>query len=281
MIYIPDSELDRFLLEDVMFGDLTSRSLGLNSQEGEIRYISRRDTVASGVSVVARILQKLGLNIHHSVKDGQRIAAQEEMISARGYAEALHQGWKVSQNILEWCCGVAQATSSMLDIARKSNAGIQIACTRKSIPGARLLASQAVLDGGGILHRCGTAETILVFANHRRFLPQPFDWEKHIAALKLRAPEKKIIVEADSLDEALCAISAHPDIVQLDKFLPVQIEKCLKFAEEVEYHGLFAAAGGIHSDNVHEYAATGIPLLVTSSPYYAKPADIHVLMHPD
>ena len=69
--------------------------------------------------------------------------------------------WKVVQNVLEWTCGVAHSTAQMVAKARSINPNIQIACTRKSIPGTRLLSTAAILDGGAIIHRAGTAETIL------------------------------------------------------------------------------------------------------------------------
>lgn len=280
MIYIPDSEIERFLLEDIALGDLTTRSLKLTECCGTIEFMFRHDGIVSAAGIAARILQKLGLVISTAITDGQQVAAGQVVLSACGNAAALHQGWKVAQNILEWCSGVAQTMSLMLSRARKYNPMVQIACTRKSIPGTRLLATQAILDGGGIIHRCGTAETILVFANHRGFFPEPFDWATHIAALRQQAPEKKIVVEADTPDEALCAMAAQPDIVQLDKFTVQQIEECLAHAQKNDYRGLLAAAGGIHPDNIDAFAATGIPLIVTSAPYYAKPADIRVLMMP-
>ena len=280
MIFIADSEIDRFILEDATLGDVTSRSLGLANQLGLIDYTCRSASIASGVGIARRVLQKLNLDIDDAVTDGQPVQAQQVILRAHGSVNALHQGWKVAQNILEWSCGVAQNMTTMLAAARQVNPKVQIACTRKSIPGTRLLSVSAVLDGGGIIHRMGTAETILLFANHRRLLPQPFEWKKHIDILRFQAPEKKIVVEADTLEEAFDAILASPDIVQLDKFTPQQIIDSLAFAQKQGFQGQLIAAGGINVNNVTAYAQTGAPVLVTSSPYYAKPADIGVKISP-
>lgn len=142
--------------------------------------------------------------------------------------------WKVVQNVLEWTCGVAHSTAQMVAKARSINPNIQIACTRKSIPGTRLLSTAAILDGGAIIHRAGTAETILFFANHRRCLPQPFDWTKHIDQLRYSAPDKKIIAEAGTIDEAEMIMSSHADVAQLDKFTPTDIAAVLQLAKIVE-----------------------------------------------
>lgn len=122
---------------------------------------------------------------------------------------------------------MTHAASELVQQARTQNPQVQIACTHKNIPGTRLLATAAILDGGAIIHRAGCAETILLFANHRHCLPQPFDWQQHIAQLRHSAPEKKVIVEADSMSETELAIKAKPDIIQLDKFSPQQIRHLL------------------------------------------------------
>lgn len=280
MIYIPDSEIERFLLEDIAYGDLTTRSLGIHEQIGEIQFISRQVSVASGIRVAQRLCHMLDLELIESVKDGEALTAGQLILQARGPANALHQAWKVTQNILEWSCGVACVTSLLVNEARQVNPQVQIACTRKSIPGTRLLATTAVLAGGGILHRAGTAETLLVFANHRNFLARPLDWEATVSQLRQQAPEKKIILEANNLEEAYTAMEAQADIVQLDKFTPSQIQQCSAYSAQSNFSGKLIAAGGISLANIKEYAATGVPVLVTSSPYYAKPADIQVRLRP-
>ena len=198
MIFVPDADIERFLLEDIAMGDVTSRSLHLTQQAGEIQFITRQETMSSGVEIAQRILLKLGLEVTSVVREGEMIPAGQLILSGQGEVAALQQAWKVAQNILEWSCGVAQATACLLREARAINPQIQLACTRKSIPGTRLLATTSVLNGGGIIHRAGTAETILVFANHRHFLEQPVDWCKLVETLRIRAPEKKIVLEADT-----------------------------------------------------------------------------------
>jgi putative molybdenum utilization protein ModD len=281
MIYIADHEIDRLLLEDIAMGDITSRSLGLSRQPGVIQYTRRRGGRVSGVAIAARVLQKCGLTVDFQIDDGSDQPANTCLLRAYGRADALHQGWKVAQNILEWCGGVADAMTRMLGAARSENTEVQIACTRKSIPGTRLMATQAILDGGGLIHRCGTAETVLLFANHRRFFPQPFDWKKHVAQLRRNAPEKKIVVEADSMDEMRAALAAQPDAIQCDKFSLQELRECCALVRQSGSSCLLLAAGGINGGNVAEFAATGVTVLVTSSPYYVKPADIEVLIAPE
>ncbi|WP_239423729.1 ModD protein [Snodgrassella communis] len=280
MFYLSDAELDRLLLDDIAYGDLTTRALGIGQQNGQISFCRRQAGRVSGVAIAVRLLQKLALKVVTHVRDGDDVAAGAVLLTAVGNMENLHQGWKVAQNVLEWCGGVAQYMAQMVATAQTINPLVQIACTRKSIPGTKSLAIAAIIDGGGILHRAGTAESILLFANHRRFCDEPDNWEAMVTRLRRAAPEKKVIVEADNVDEALAALNAQADIVQLDKFTPEQFAWVLTQRQVLAPNSLLSAAGGITLLNVADYVRAGAELLVTSAPYYAQPTDIKVWLEP-
>ncbi|KDN14603.1 ModD protein [Snodgrassella communis] len=280
MFYLSDAELDRLLLDDIAYGDLTTRALGIGQQNGQISFCRRQAGRVSGVAIAVRLLQKLALKVVTHVRDGDDVAAGAVLLVAVGNMENLHQGWKVAQNVLEWCGGVAQYMAQMVATAQTINPLVQIACTRKSIPGTKSLAIAAIIDGGGILHRAGTAESILLFANHRRFCAEPDNWEAMVTRLRRAAPEKKVIVEADNVEEALAALNAQADIVQLDKFTPQQFAWVLTQRQVLAPNSLLSAAGGITLLNVADYVRAGAELLVTSAPYYAQPTDIKVWLEP-
>jgi molybdenum transport protein len=280
MFYLSDAELDRLLLDDIAYGDLTTRALGIGQQNGQISFCRRQAGRVSGVAIAVRLLQKLALKVVTHVRDGDDVAAGAVLLVAVGNMENLHQGWKVAQNVLEWCGGVAQYMAQMVATAQTINSLVQIACTRKSIPGTKSLAIAAIIDGGGILHRAGTAESILLFANHRRFCAEPDNWEAMVTRLRRAAPEKKVIVEADNVEEALAALNAQADIVQLDKFTPQQFAWVLTQRQVLAPNSLLSAAGGITLLNVADYVRAGAELLVTSAPYYAQPTDIKVWLKP-
>ncbi|MCW2256535.1 nicotinate-nucleotide pyrophosphorylase [Providencia alcalifaciens] len=64
-----------------------------------------------------------------------------------------------------------------------------MACTRKTVPGTKFLALTAIIAGGAIIHRAGSAESILLFTNHRSCLSAPDDWSSHVQTLRIAAPE--------------------------------------------------------------------------------------------
>lgn len=275
MIFLSQAQIDALLLEDIQGGDLTTRALGIGKQPGAIEFFHCQGGCVSGVAVACKMLTTLGLTIDDAVSDGSQADAGQRLIHAHGNAAALHQGWKAVQNVLEWSCGVSDYLAQMLIQLRARYPDGNIACTRKAIPGTRLLATQAVIAAGGLIHRTGCAETVLLFANHRRFLADNQDWSGAIDQLRRHAPEKKIVVEADTPEEALAALRAQPDVLQLDKFSPAQAVEIAQIAPSL------ALTGGINLLTLKNYLDCGIRLFITSAPYYASPADIKVKLKPE
>ncbi|RZB05841.1 ModD protein, partial [Escherichia coli] len=276
MIFLSQAQIDALLLEDIQGGDLTTRALNIGHQHGYIEFFLRQGGCVSGISVACKMLTTLGLTIDDAVSDGSQANAGQRLIRAQGNAAALHQGWKAVQNVLEWSCGVSDYLAQMLALLRERYPDGNIACTRKAIPGTRLLASQAILAAGGLIHRAGCAETILLFANHRHFLHDNQDWSGAINQLRRHAPEKKIVVEADTPKEAIAALRAQPDVLQLDKFSPQQATEIAQIAPSLAPHCTLALTGGINLTTLKNYLDCGIRLFITSAPYYAAPADIKV-----
>lgn len=282
MFYYAEDFLDRLLTDDAPLGDLTTRSLGIGGQSGRMTFMPRRDGVISGLGVASAMLKKLGLSCASEFADGDEVVAGTIVLEASGQADALHMGWKSTQNIMEWASGVASYTAAMLAAGRSVNSALHLACTRKSIPGTKPLAQAAVVHGGGIMHRAGLSETILLFAGHRHFTESPGDFAAHIATLRRAAPEKQIVVEVDNMVEARKVLESSPcrlpDVLQLDKFPLAESAEVVKLARDVAPNMKVSSAGGVNLENIKDYAATGIDLVVSSAPYYAKPLDIKVIM---
>ena len=268
MIFLPQSLTDAWLLDDIQGGDLTTQSLGIGAQMGHITFFHRQGGCVSGIAAARQMFTSLGVSVTASVSDGEPVVAGQPLLCASGSAAALHQGWKAVQNVLEWSCGVSGYLARMLELLRQRHPDGHIACTRKMIPGTKLLATQAVQAAGGLIHRAGCSETILLFANHRRFLPNANDWPAMVNQLRRHAPERKIVVEADTPDEALAALFAAPDGLQLDKFTPAQAANIARLAPTLAPACTLALTGGI-------------TLFVTSAPYFAPPADIKGRLEPD
>jgi molybdenum transport protein len=282
MFYYSDELLDRLLLDDAPSGDLTTQTLGIGGEAGRMTFRPRGDGRISGLAAALGLMKKLGLAAASDFNDGDEITAGTVMLTAEGRAEALHLGWKAALNIMEWASGVATHTAAMLAAGRSVNPGLHLASTRKSVPGTKPLAQAAVIHGGGLLHRAGLSETILLFAWHRCFTENPHDFAAPVAALRRGAPEKQITVEVENMPEARSVLKAAPEArphaLQLDKFSVPDTAEVVALARKNAPGLKILSAGGVNLKNIAEYAATGIDLVVSSAPYYADPLDIKVVM---
>ena len=183
--------------------------------------------------------------------------------------------WKAAQTLTEILSGIATATRALVDAVEAVNPDVKVACSRKTVPLTRQLSTMAIRAGGAVAHRLGLSETILVFAEHRVFLPGA-SLKELAARLRREAPEKKLGIEVATVAEAREAIEAGFEIVQLEKMQPADVSAIAGFAQSSAPRRFIAAAGGIAPGNAGDYVRAGAGLIVSSWPYTAKPADVAV-----
>jgi len=277
MHLITDADLDRFLAEDVPYGDLTTRALGLSGVAADMVFRAGPALVASSTEEAARLLTRLGCTAAAAVASGTAVAAGTTLLAASGPAGAVLAGWKVAQTLMEYAAGIATAAAAIVAAARAVNPEVVVACTRKSFPGTKAVAIKAVLAGNAVPHRLGLSDSLLVFPEHRALLAG-LSAEEAIRRLKASCPEKKVVVEVTSEAEAAEAAAAGADVIQLEKFSPDRVAAVVAHLAGSDV--LVAAAGGIILANAAAYAASGARILVTSAPYAAAPLDVKVAIGP-
>ncbi|MDD2697597.1 MAG: ModD protein [Arcobacteraceae bacterium] len=268
-------DVSRLIAEDIGFLDITTFGLGISTYKGVMEFSSKEECMVCGIKYVKEILTNLELEYSCFVEDGELVQENHLLITCFGDAGKLHKAWKVAQNILEFLCGIATYTYKISQKAKKINPNIEIATTRKTFPNTKEMMIDAVLCGGGIIHRMGLYDSILIFENHLEFLKDPNDLEKSFQTLKNKFSEKKIVVEIDNLFKANYFTSLGADILQCEKMNFQELEQCV-FLKNKYPHLIISATGGISLENIEEYVKTGVDLIVTSSPYHAKPSDIKV-----
>ncbi|WP_374481619.1 ModD protein [Zoogloea sp.] len=275
---LPDATLLALLADDVSCGDLTTESLGIGMREGRVVFRARGAMTVCGSEEAARLFQLAGARARLWVPSGSHVEAGRLLLEAEGQAAALHAAWKTAQVLMEWASGLAGAAAAIVKAAEAGGRRVAVACTRKNVPGAKAMSVKAVRAGGATIHRLGLSESLLVFAEHRLFVGEtPV---QTVARLRAREPEKKIVVEVGSVEEAREWAGAGADVLQLEKFSVEQVAACRQLLDELvpRQHGvpLLAAAGGVKADNAEAFVAAGADLLVTSAPYAAPPADVAV-----
>ena len=275
---LPDEEIDRFLKEDCPYGDLTTILLQIGARPGRITFRTRHETTLCCTEEAVRLLERQGCAVTVAEPSGTLLPEARVFLEATGPAESLHTAWKSAVNLLEAASAIATRTHLLVQSARSVNPVVEVVATRKVFPGTKAVAIKAVYAGGGLPHRLGLSESVLVFEQHRVFLGGAQELWTRLPGIKHRATEKKIAVEVIDEADALAAALAGADIVQVDKMGPEELGRLVQTLRATSPDIIIAAAGGVTQDNVEAYAATGVDLLVTSSMYWGKPADIAVSM---
>jgi len=277
------AELEQLLADDVPYGDLTTDALGIGAVPGTMAFTARDSMVLALAEDAAAIVELAGGKVELHASSGTALQPGAPILTAHGPAPTLLRSWKVAQTLIEIWSGVATEARAIVDAATAVAPAITIACTRKNIPGTKRFAVAAVKAGGAVMHRLGLSETVLVFPEHRAFLGDEMLAES-AERLRRAAPEKKLVIEVNTIQAAIVAAAAGFDVIQAEKFSPAEI------AALVARMGLMAsirsappvviAAGGIHAGNVAAYAEAGAGIVVTSSPYLARPRDVQVRIAP-
>jgi molybdenum transport protein len=278
MHLVTDADIERFIAEDVPFGDLTTRSLGLDMRACAMAFKAGADQTACCGEEAGRILARLGCRVHDIVPSGTKSPKGALLLRAEGPAGGILAGWKVAQTLMEYAGGIATGAAAIVAAARAVNPKAVVACTRKTFPGTKSIAIKAIVAGGAVAHRLGLSDSILVFPEHVALL-EDGGLAGALGALRSHCPERKLVVEVTSTDEAEAAARAGADVVQLEKFPPAQVAEVVARLAPIK-GVVVAAAGGVNGANAADYARAGAHVLVTSAPYWAKPVDVKVTIGP-
>jgi molybdenum transport protein len=206
---------------------------------------------------------------------GSHAEAGDMLLLAEGTAAALLASWKVAQTLVEMASGIASGARAIVEAARAVRPEMVVACTRKAFPGTRAVAVKAIIAGGAVPHRLGLSETILVFPEHRAFLGGE-SLASALGRVRAQSPEKKLVVEVKTFEEAEEAAHAGADVVQLEKFPPGEVAQVVAHLAAIAPAVKVAAAGGVKAGNAADYARAGAHVLVTTAPYLAPPMDVAV-----
>ncbi|RKD90394.1 ModD protein [Mangrovibacterium diazotrophicum] len=276
MIYFTDHDIDRLIEDDVPAGDMTSLLLGLHGQQGRIEIFARNRMVVCCTEEAVRMYQKVGLKVLFAVASGTMLEIGDKILEAEGDAQSLHLIWRTGGAMIEFASGIAERTHLLAKLARSENPSVSVAGTRKHPPYLKKIALKALMAGGGVPHRTGLSDSILLFREHLLFTGGYGQLPALIQRIRLQQKERMVVVEAHSQQEALAAAVAGADAVQLDKLSPVDFERTLVVCREENPGICMIAAGGINASNIAAYAKAGADVLVSSWMYFAPPADIQV-----
>ena len=269
--------VDALLAEDVPYGDLTTEALGLAGRPARLTMAMRAPSTLCGIELARDLFLAADAGAEVLAATGDEVPQGGAILSAEGPGGAIFAAWKVAQTLVEYLSGIATVTHQLVAAARAVAPDIAVVTTRKTFPGTKSMMIAAIRAGGAAPHRLGLSETLLVFPEHAAFLD---DLGAQVSALRRAMPEKKVVVEVKSLEAVSALLPARPDIYQCEKMTPEMIAEVVRLVKAADPGIEVAAAGGVNVQNAAQYAAAGAQILVSSAPYWAKPADVKVVISP-
>jgi nicotinate-nucleotide pyrophosphorylase (carboxylating) len=249
--------IENALEEDAGRGDITSEILISCELEGRAFMLIKEAGVLAGAEIVEKTFHTVdpSLKIEVMIPDGSRVKSGDVAMQISGKVRSILKAERVALNFFQRLSGIASTTAEYVDKLRGT--GVEVADTRKTTPGLRILEKYAVKMGGGRNHRMDLGDAILVKDNHFIALKTlGMSYRDIVTRAKQNAPpEIKVEVEATTVKEAAEAAEAGVDIIMLDNMNPGDMAKAVELIggrAEVE------ASGNFRLNNIREAAATGV-----------------------
>ena len=258
------------LKEDIGDGDVTTDFFVPESLHATGRIIAHEKAVVAGTGTAAEVFRRVdpGTDVQISRRDGDDVNAGDIIIEVRGLARSILKAERVALNFLQRLCGIATLTREFINAIGNDSA--KILDTRKTTPGLRALEKAAVVAGGGVNHRFGLYDMVLVKDNHLAALEGVSGFADRIRRVREERPNIRIEVEADDLEQVRAFVEVDGiDVILLDNMTPAQIREALALRRnEIK----FEASGGITLKNVKRVAATGVDYISIGALTNAAPA---------
>ena len=250
------SNVIKSLSEDVGTNDLTA--LLINSAvNATATAICREEAILCGTQWFETCFHQLSpqTNIRWFVEEGDVISAGQKLCKITGNARSLLTAERSALNFLQTLSAVATQTRSYVN--EVLGTGALVVDTRKTIPGLRLAQKYAVKCGGGVNHRSGLYDGILIKENH---IMSAGGIEEALKAAKIVAPKDLIIqIEVETRDELVKALNAGAKMILLDNFSLEDLNYAVTLtADLTNKETILEASGGITLDNVRKIAETGV-----------------------
>jgi nicotinate-nucleotide pyrophosphorylase (carboxylating) len=260
----------RALAEDLGEGDITAEATVPEEAQARARIMQKESGVVFGLALVAEAMRQCGIeHVDNLVVEGQwREEVPAEVLLANGSARALLAAERTAINFLGHLSGVATITARYAEAV--VGTGTTILDTRKTTPGLRRLEKAAVAAGGGINHRMGLYDAILIKENH---IAAAGGLAKAVYAARNAQPEMAIEVEVRNLDETAYALGMGVDRLLLDNMTPDSMKEAVALRHETtgEQGVSLEASGGVTLENVREIAETGVEFISIGALTHSAP----------
>ncbi|MFH0754921.1 MAG: carboxylating nicotinate-nucleotide diphosphorylase [Candidatus Omnitrophota bacterium] len=248
------------LQEDLGHGDITTSVLVPERHKSTAVIFAKETAVLSGTGLLKEVFRQLDPQFRITLKkaDGDALAPGDVIARLHGRTRVMLAGERLALNYLSYLSAIATRTKSFCDAVKPYR--VRIMDTRKTTPGLRVFERHAVVCGGGVNHRFGLYDMVLVKDNHRAVMSKGSSLADMVRGIRLKT-KLKIEVEVDSLEELKDVLGASPDLILLDNMDARQLKEAVlitKSRARGKKRPLLEASGGITLRNVHAMAATGV-----------------------
>ena len=239
------------LQEDIGPGDVTA-SLSSCDKLTEATVICRDEAILCGQHWFNQALHLLDadIKIDWQTEDGYSMQADTTVCTVQGKAKAILSAERTALNFLQTLSATATCTRQYVE--RISGTSAQILDTRKTLPGMRYAQKYAVKCGGGINHRMGLYDAILIKENH---IAMAGSIHKAVTTAKQKFPGLKLEVEVEDLEEFKQALQTQADAVLLDNFSLPELRQAVRLNRDRKK---LEASGNIDLNNIRETTKTGV-----------------------
>lgn len=266
-IFQVDKLIDLWLTEDIGYCDLTAQLMVDEDAVATFHMNAREPMVIAGIGVAQRIFQRYdpGLSVLVLVRDGTRVEKGTRLLTVTGSARSIVTAERPTLNILQRMCGIATETARYK--AAIEGTGACLIDTRKTTPGLRMLEKHAVMCGGGVNHRLGLDNGVMLKDNH---IAVAGSITKAVERARKHVPIlTKIEVECDRLEQVTEAANAGADVIMLDNMPIPQMKEAVRI---VAGRARIEASGGVRIDTIRDIAMTGVDYISTSKITQSAPA---------
>lgn len=258
------------LEEDLRYGpDVTTEATVPEDATATAELTPRAPGVVAGIEVATAVFDAVlgdGYDVLSACADGTALRPGEPALVVRGGVRGLLTAERTALNLLCHLSGVATATAAWVDAV--AGTGCAIRDSRKTLPGLRALEKYAVRCGGGVNHRMGLGDAVLIKDNHVVAAGSVTD------ALRLareRAGELPCEVEVDDLDQLVEALHAGADEVLLDNLSPRDCRRAVELRDALSPKTRLEASGGLTLAVARDYAETGVDYLAVGALTHSAP----------
>ncbi len=233
--------------EDINGGDITSEAIFSGHESSSASIISKGRGIACGAEIVVFVYEVLdpGVKVTSLVKDGMKIGPGEEVLRLEGPTRSILSGERTALNFIQRMSGISTKTAELC--ALLEGTGITLLDTRKTMPGMRKLDKYAVKTGGGVNHRMGLYDMVMIKDNHIKVAGSI---KKAVMMVREKYGTRYTVeVEASTIDEVEEAAACGVDIIMLDNMTNSMMRDS---AETIRKRARIEVSGSINKDRIEK-----------------------------